>query len=92
MAEARIRPETHEEHIIYWGIVLTWAFWSLGALYLVAPALGWLLIGLSLGRHLGFGDGLPRLRDGLTWDCVVWIAAMLVMRVAKPSPGFAPAE
>ena len=82
MATARIRPETREEKLIFWSIALTWLFWGLGALYLIAPAIGWTLIALSVGRHLGFLESPVMLRDGIPWDAWVWIVAMVVMLVA----------
>ena len=43
-------PENLEERLIFWSIVGTWGFYLLGALYLLAPVLGWLLFALVAWR------------------------------------------
>jgi hypothetical protein len=53
MASPAIRPETHEERVIYNTIVWTWGFWSIGALYIVAPVVGWYLAYRALQRYAG---------------------------------------
>ena len=82
MAAAHLRSETLEERLIFWAIVLTWAFWSLGALYLVAPVLGWSMLAISLGRYLGFIESPHRKCERIPWDCAIWLGAMTLMLVA----------
>lgn len=81
MATPSIRPETTEEKLVYWSIVLTWAFWCIGGLYVIAPVLGWSLFAISVGRHLGIFDVPPDFRDGVPWDTIVWAVSMLVMLI-----------
>jgi hypothetical protein len=38
-----VAPQNFTERLVYWSIVLTWVFYLLGGLYLLAPALGWIL-------------------------------------------------
>ena len=52
MVAPDLRPRTLEERIVYGAIVGTWGFWLLGALYVVAPVLGYMLVLLALGRRL----------------------------------------
>ena len=81
MVTTHIRAETLEERLIFWAIVLTWIFWSLGALYLVAPALGWLMLTISIGRYLGLIQAPNRMIKRIPWDCAVWLGAMVLMQV-----------
>ncbi|MEO0974130.1 MAG: O-antigen ligase domain-containing protein [Pseudomonadota bacterium] len=74
---------TPAERILSGAIRLTWAFYALGALYIVGPVLGWSLVALVfLGNYLR-----PALPD--TWHARtipfgawVWIGAMSIMLVA----------
>ena len=71
-----ITPQNLEENIVWHAIRYTWVFYLLGALYLVGPVLGWVLIGVILWRFL---MGAP--------ICIslihsIWIIGMLVMLIA----------
>ncbi len=76
--------ETPAEALVRRTIALTWAFYILGALYVVGPVLGWLLGGLAtLVLYLGPAVR-PDLRatgsiPGVVW---LWIAGMSAMLVA----------
>ncbi len=60
MAAPILRPETREERIVYYTILWTWGFWVLGALYIVAPVVGWYLAYVALSRYLGLSSRLLR--------------------------------
>lgn len=80
-----LRPETQEENIVYYTIVLTWLFWALGALYIVAPVLGWCLAIRALLRYVGISShSLTHVQDVPAGVVVWWIsvAAMLFALLA----------
>lgn len=70
-------PETPEEHLIFWSITCTWGFYAIGALYLLAPALGWMLLALLIWR-LYAAEAPVR----LPLTALIWCGGMLVMLVA----------
>ena len=77
-----VRIHTLEERITFYALCLTWVWYLLGALYILAPALGWSLILVLLWRWLTCppdDPSCPRAIPPLVW---VWIAFMLVMQVA----------
>lgn len=81
MNAASVWPESLEEKLVYWVIVSTWGLWLIGALYLVAPALGWGLVALSIARRHGIvGDEEPYPAT-LPSGCVIWIGAMSGMLI-----------
>ncbi len=71
------------ENLCFWTHALTWLLYLLGALYLAAPVLAWVMLSLiGLSAYLGLAIR-PDLRmtgpvPPLVW---CWIAAMLVMLV-----------
>jgi hypothetical protein len=72
------------ENIFFWTYVLTWPLYLVGALYLTAPIVAWLMVGLlALSAYLG-----PILRKDLEAVTPVhplvwcWVIAMLVMLIA----------
>lgn len=73
-------PENTEERLIYWAIVGTWGFYVLGALYLLAPALGWILTGLVFWRW-HFKEAAPH-QTKFPVSTVIWCLGMLMMLVA----------
>ena len=82
MAAAALRPETKEERIVYYAICWTWAFWLLGALYLVAPCIGWYLAVLALRRYLGQGLRPGQAPPSIPLGVQVWCYGMALMLVA----------
>ena len=74
---------TPAERLVARSIELTWAFYLIGALYIVGPALGWILGAMALVA-LYFGPALrPDLRPVAPVPPVVWgwagcVAGMLV--------------
>ncbi len=72
------------ENICFWTYVLTWPLYLVGALYLTAPVLAWVMLALiGLSAYLG-----PAIRPDLKLTGSVpplvwgWIAGMMVMLVA----------
>lgn len=83
MVSSDIAPENYEERLIWYAITGTYVFYVLGALYIVAPALAWLLCLRLLQKyfwpwcvgHTPFQVHIPL----AVW---VWIVGMLVMLLA----------
>lgn len=77
-----VRLHTLEERITFHAICLTWVWYVIGALYILAPALGWSLILLLIWRWLtrpADDPACPGAIPPLVW---IWIGFMLVMQVA----------
>lgn len=77
-----VRCNTFDEKIVFAAINLTWLWYFLGALYIMAPVLAWLLVArLVAGWLLAPDDSefRPRPIPVVVW---VWIASMLMMQVA----------
>jgi O-Antigen ligase len=82
MVPVHLQPETTEEHLVYWTIVLTWVFWLLGALYVVSPFLGWALLALGISTKI---NGLASVKPvPVTTQVVlgVWVVGGLAMLLA----------
>lgn len=72
------------ESFVYWALALTWAFYALGALYLVGPVVAWLLAGMAF-LSLYFGPAMRadlRATGPVPWLVWLWFAGMAVMLVA----------
>lgn len=79
-----VTPANPAERIVYRTQALTWAFYGVGALYVVGPVLGWILAGLA-GLSLYLGPAIrPDLRATGHIPPVVWawMLGMVVMLVA----------
>lgn len=81
MASAHVQPQTLEERLVYWSIAGTWAVWAVGGLYVLAPALGWILVAIWLARYTGVLAGPPPPARAVPTGAVLWIAAMGVMAI-----------
>ncbi|WP_051171290.1 O-antigen ligase family protein [Spongiibacter marinus] len=83
MEAQAITPNNIIEKWIWYALILTYPFYVLGAVYIVAPVLGWLLLG-----YWAYNLWLPapmRARSIQTEPhpvVILWIAGMLVMEVA----------
>jgi hypothetical protein len=82
MAISNVRPETLEERLIYWSIVGTWGFWLIGGLYVLAPALGWMLVALGVYRMMGESVSVSHVpARPFPLGVLIWIASMCLMLV-----------
>ncbi len=82
MAAPVLRPETREEIIVYYTILGTWGFYILGALYVVAPVVGWCLAFVALLRYVGISRR-PRTRPPrIPLGVLVWWVSMAAMLFA----------
>jgi hypothetical protein len=82
MDRLEVQAETLEERLIYWTIVSTWGFWLLGALYVVGPVLGYVLLGIVLARELGLMEKPHQETRHISPTVILWVAGMLIMEVA----------
>ena len=83
METRRITPETIEEKIVWYSIIWTWGFYVLGALYVVAPVIGWILFAIGfkkLCEDLIVGGNISRF--GISWTVLSWFFGMFVMLIA----------
>ena len=68
--------KTPEESLIFWTISLTYVFYALGALYVVAPVIGWSLLLLVCWR---FASADERFRAPGFGVWVWWIATFAIL-------------
>jgi hypothetical protein len=88
MVAPSLRPENHEEKVIYYSILWTWGFYFLGALYLVGPIVGWYLAYRALIRYLGIATGPCKRPTAIPWGVVVWWVSMGAMLFALVAAHF----
>lgn len=82
MVANRIAPENSEERLIFGAIVGSWAFYAVGALYIVGPMLAMLLIGKVLWRQV-IAPARPDLKPlPVPAGVWLWIGRMTAMLVA----------
>ena len=78
-----LSPETAEERVVWHTIRATYLFYVLGALYLVAPVIAWLLLMVLVWRWYRDGTPNPALpARKLPLAIWLWVMGMLVMLVA----------
>ena len=83
MEKERIAPETIEEKIVWYSMIWTWGFYVLGALYVVAPVIGWILFAIGFKKlcdELIAGGSISRF--GISWTIISWFLGMFVMLIA----------
>lgn len=74
-----MQPQSSDEKLIWLALVGTYGFYLLGALFVLAPVLGWVLA----GRHaLRWWRSTPSHPVGIPSAIWVWIICMLVMELA----------
>ena len=73
-------PRTLEENALYYALTLTWVWYVFGALYVVAPAIAWSLLGLWLWRFID--PTREQANRPATALVMVWSSGMLVMLAA----------
>jgi hypothetical protein len=76
-------PENLPERLIVWAILGTWGLWLIGGLYIVGPALAWILA-LIVAKDYFLAPGMPAERRPfpLSWPIWIWIVGMAVMLLA----------
>ena len=82
MAETADHPQTAAERLIARSIEWTWGLWLVGGLYIVGPALGWMLAGMvALALYLDRvrASAIPGPIPGAVWAWLAGMAAMLVI-------------
>lgn len=70
---------TFDERIIAWSITSTFIFYLVGALYLVAPVVGWMMIAVLINR---WTVTKPLDQQNSKWIIIVWIASALLLELA----------
>ncbi|TQV73785.1 O-antigen ligase domain-containing protein [Aliikangiella marina] len=83
MDQKAIYPQNFEERVVWHSIIWTFPFYLIGALYIVAPAMGWLMI-LYLAKKLWLqNEATPEEeRIRIPFGVWVWVIGMLMMLVA----------
>lgn len=83
METRRLTPETAEEKIIWYTMIGTYGFYFLGALYLVAPVMAWVLLLYALYRWLGPSkNNSVRNLPNLPVSIMIWFVGMTLMLLA----------
>ncbi len=82
MAAPILRPETREERIIYYTILWTWVLWVLGALYIVAPVVGWYLTYVGVARYAGVSSRPLTRPPRIPLGVIIWWVSMAAMLFA----------
>ncbi len=83
MEKKTLHPKNFEERVVWYSIIWTYPFYLLGALYIVAPVIGWVLLACLIKKLILQSNSGPHERKVLipcgVW---VWITCMLFMLVA----------
>ena len=79
MVSQTLSPENTEERIVWFAITRTYLFYLFGALYVVAPVIGWVLFAMLVSRVFSENSANRPLIPVAVW---VWVFAMLVMLLA----------
>jgi len=81
MVSQTCSEKTPEERLIFWSIGLTYVFYALGALYVVAPVIGWCLLLLVLWRFASADERfrIPGIGVWIWWLATVAILVALVV-------------
>lgn len=82
MGAQAVRPQTLEEHIVYWTIVSTYGLYLLGALYITGSIIGYVLLAIFAARWLGLRDDHPKRPVMVPMGIMIWVLSMLAMLVA----------
>ncbi|WP_299791121.1 O-antigen ligase domain-containing protein [uncultured Shewanella sp.] len=77
MSRDTLKPQNSDEKLIWVSITYTYLFWLLGAMYIVAPVIGWILL-LRMFKRFVF----DRQDFVMTTAQLNWIAGMCIMLVA----------
>ncbi len=83
MDSKTLSPQNPEERVVWLSIVLTYGFYLIGALYIVAPVMGWCLL-LLLARRVLQGElrSTAGAAPGVPLAIWIWTIGMLVMLLA----------
>jgi len=82
MAQTADDQQTTSEKLIAWSILSTWVMWLIGGLYLLGPALAWILAAL-VARDYYIAPALPdgRKPPSISWPIWLWIGGMGAMLI-----------
>ena len=82
MDSQAIRPQTVEERIVWYALRYTYLLYAIGALYLLAPAIAWILLAIAGWRYVSLGRLHPLLpRHCLPLGIWIWVLGMFCMLV-----------
>jgi hypothetical protein len=78
-----MKPNNFPERVIWYSIVGTYGFYLIGGLYILAPAIAWILL-FYLGKKLWEQtESTPSLEKiAIPWTVWLWIVGMLVEELA----------
>lgn len=82
MAASTHDPQTTAEKLVAWSILSTWVMWLIGGLYLVGPALAWVLFAL-VAKDKYLAPALPHIQRPrpIGWPIGMWVAGMVAMLI-----------
>lgn len=82
MATPADHPQTPAEKLIALSIRSTWLLWLVGGLYILGPAVGWVLGAMAASQlYLGKVNTALGQARGIGWPLGLWIGGMLAMSV-----------
>lgn len=80
MDSQTLHPENFPERVLWFALIGTYGFYALGALYLVAPIVGWVLMAYLVWCIARPVPARPRIHIPMpVW---IWVLGMLVMLLA----------
>jgi hypothetical protein len=82
MVPATDPQQTTAERLIAFAIVGSWWLWLVGGLYIVGPALGWILAAMVAWHFYSGGHGNPDWQTSpLPWAIRLWLIGMAAMLI-----------
>ncbi len=83
MSKKTSYPITLEEYLVFWCLAGSWWFYALGALYILGPVLGFILLMIYLWRLFIF-EALPEEKHPLKppISIYIWVFSMIAMFIA----------
>jgi hypothetical protein len=78
-----MKPQNFPESLLWYSIISTYGLYLIGGLYLVGPAIAWILLVYLIWQLLQQTEQTPAAeRIVIPWPIWVWIAGMLIQQVA----------
>lgn len=83
MAKKALHPENFEEQVVWYSITGTYLFYLLGALYILAPVIGWILLTYMIKKMIRQKiTPIDAPKITIPYGVWVWVICMLLMLLA----------